>query len=441
MNAGVLDLNGNSPTISSLSGAAGTVTNSTGPQATLTLNQTTATTFGGTLRDGGGGLSLTMNGSGMLTLTGTNTYSFPTTINAGVLRAGAPSAFAPDSDVVITGGTLDASIGPQSIDSLTVGASGAVNLAIGSLLTTYNLSVNDSFGGTLNLSGATAAGEQLITYGTNMFSGSFATVDLNGIPDPSLASSLQYTANALELPGTSVSGTAAWATGAGNWSVGPWSPNTAPTKAGNMAILNNASSALVGVVLDVPVSVGTLVLGNADFSTTSGFSISATGANALTMDNSGGTAHIIVQGGTHVISAPIILAGNLSVAPMANSTLTLSGDISEETPGGALEPGRRRHADPQRLQRLHRRDLRERRHAGGREPQRHTQRIELDGGCGGGIALRFAGRRKRGVWRCGSHSGRRQFRCGAFCGAGAWHAGTPPGGPGDCSTLSPHSPA
>ena len=120
VNAGVLDLNGNSPTISSLSGAAGTVTNSTGPQATLTLNQTTATTFGGTLRDGGGGLSLTMNGSGMLTLTGTNTYSFPTTINAGVLRAGAPSAFAPDSDVVITGGTLDASIGPQSIDLLTV---------------------------------------------------------------------------------------------------------------------------------------------------------------------------------------------------------------------------------------------------------------------------------------------------------------------------------
>ncbi len=94
-NGGFLDLNGNSVTVSSLSGAAGTITNSTGPQATLTLNQTTATTFGGTLQDGGGGLYLTKNGSGMLTLTGVNTYSFATTINAGVLKAGAADTFAP----------------------------------------------------------------------------------------------------------------------------------------------------------------------------------------------------------------------------------------------------------------------------------------------------------------------------------------------------------
>ena len=210
-----------------------------------------------------------------------------------------------------------------------------MNLTIGSLLTTNNLnSINNLFGGTLNLhlSGGTSGGEQLISYGNNAFSGSFTTVNLNGTPDPSLASSLQYTANALELPGgSSFSGTAAWATGAGNWSVGPWSPNTAPTKAGNTAILNNASSPLVSVVLDVPVSVGTLVLGNTDSSPTSGFSISSTGGYALTMDNSGSTSHIIVQGGTHVISAPITLAGNLSVAPTAGSTLTLSGDIGQNT--------------------------------------------------------------------------------------------------------------
>ena len=98
-NGGFLDLNGNSVTVSSLSSsptaAGGTITNSTGPQATLTLNQTTSSTFGGSLADGGGGLYLTMNGSGMLTLTGVNTYSYTTAINAGVLKAGAPSAFAP----------------------------------------------------------------------------------------------------------------------------------------------------------------------------------------------------------------------------------------------------------------------------------------------------------------------------------------------------------
>ena len=203
-NNGFLDLNGNNPTIgilsSSPSAAGGIITNSSNTQATLTLNQTTATTFGGTLQDGSGGLNLTLNGSGMLTLTGTNTYSFATTINAGVLKAGAANVFAPHSDVVVTGGTLDASIGPQSINLLTMSGAGALNLTIGSVLTTNNLVVNNLFGGTLNLSGATASGEQLIAYAPNAYSGSFTTVDLNGIPDPSLASSLQYTATALELP-------------------------------------------------------------------------------------------------------------------------------------------------------------------------------------------------------------------------------------------------
>ena len=94
-NGGFLDLNGNSPAISSLNGAAGTITNSSNTQATLTLNQTTPTTFGGTLQDGSGGLNVTMNGPGMLTLAGVNTYSYSTTINAGVLRRVPPCVRAP----------------------------------------------------------------------------------------------------------------------------------------------------------------------------------------------------------------------------------------------------------------------------------------------------------------------------------------------------------
>ena len=145
-----------------------------------------------------------------------------------------------------------------------------------------------------------------------------------------------YSANALELPWPSSSGTA---TGQPAAATGPSVPGARPRadqRPGHTAILNNAWSPLVSVVLDVPVTVGTLVLGNADGSTTSGFSISATGANALTMDNSGSTSHIIVQGGTHVISAPIILAGNLSVAPRPLRRSRLSGDISESMTGSAL---------------------------------------------------------------------------------------------------------
>ncbi len=446
-NGGFLDLNGNSVTVSSLSSsptaAGGTITNSAAAQVTLTLNQTTSSTFGGSLTDGAGGLYLTMNGSGMLTLTGVNTYSYTTAINAGVLKAGAPSVFAPHSDVVVTGGTLDASNSPQSINSLTMGGAGALNLTIGSLLTTNNLhSINNLFGGTLNLylSGGTSGGEQLISYGNNAFSGSFTTVDLNGIPDPSLASSLQYTANALELPGgSSFSGTAAWATGAGNWSVGPWSPNTAPTKAGNTAILNNASSPLVSVVLDVPVSVGTLVLGNTDSSPTSGFSISF---NRRQRPDAGQQRQHVAhyRAGGHARDLVADHAGRQSErGAHGRFDAHLERRRWPEHKLG-LEPGRRRDADPERFERLHERHGGERRHADRREPQRHSQRVELDRGSGGGIALWIAAGRGRGGRRRGSRIGRRQFRRCAFGGAGARRAGAAPGRPWLCGPLSPRGP-
>ena len=51
-NAGVVDLAGFSPTVASLSGAAGTITVSGPSSSTLTVNQTGTTTFSGSLNDG-----------------------------------------------------------------------------------------------------------------------------------------------------------------------------------------------------------------------------------------------------------------------------------------------------------------------------------------------------------------------------------------------------
>jgi autotransporter-associated beta strand protein len=65
-----------------------------------------------------------------------------------------------------------------------------------------------------------------------------------------------------------------------------------------------------------------------------GYTLSAgTGGGMLTMDNAGSTAQILVNSGTHAISAPVSLAGNLAVVPTAGTTLNISGDISEENPG------------------------------------------------------------------------------------------------------------
>ena len=127
-------------------------------------------------------------------------------------------------------------------------------------------------------------------------------------------------------------GTGSWSAAGGNWSSGSnWSTGWAPNGRGQGAVLNNAVAAIspLSVMLDVPVTLGTLVLGNSDGTATAGFDISAAGANALSLDNSGSTSQITVQAGTHVISAPITLAANLDVVPSPGSTLTISGNISQ----------------------------------------------------------------------------------------------------------------
>ena len=77
-NNGTVDLNGNSPTVASLSGIAGLVTVSGTRNSTLTVNQTAATTFGGSLNDGPAAhLGIEKNGTGTLVLAGTQRHGYP----------------------------------------------------------------------------------------------------------------------------------------------------------------------------------------------------------------------------------------------------------------------------------------------------------------------------------------------------------------------------
>ena len=65
------------------------LTNSGGGAVALSVgNNGGTTTFGGVLSDSGAGGSLTEIGAGMLTLTGTNTFSGNTTVASGTLTIG-----------------------------------------------------------------------------------------------------------------------------------------------------------------------------------------------------------------------------------------------------------------------------------------------------------------------------------------------------------------
>ena len=80
------------------------------------------------------------------------------------------------------------------------------------------------------------------------------------------------------------------------------------------AEINLPTTGPINITLDGPQTVGALLLGNSASSTT-GYTISAGSGGILTLDNSGTVASIVVTGGSHVVSAPLVLAAGLEVTP------------------------------------------------------------------------------------------------------------------------------
>ena len=86
VNGGTVDLNGFSPTLSSVNGSTGSITSSAGgTTSTLTVAGTTATSsYAATIVDGAGIVAVVVNAGGILTLTNVNNgYSGGTTVNGG----------------------------------------------------------------------------------------------------------------------------------------------------------------------------------------------------------------------------------------------------------------------------------------------------------------------------------------------------------------------
>jgi fibronectin-binding autotransporter adhesin len=186
----VLDLNGYNDTINSLAGT-GTVRNNknqvnyngeglqyttnggaAGNNAVLTIgstgslnaNPSPTTTFSGVITDGGGGLGsagtlgVTKGGNGIQILAGANTYTGPTTINAGTLSLASTGSIAAGSTVTINGGGTFAGTGTAN-GPVSVNASGKIApgsttapgaLTVGSLTFTggsiYSWKINNAAG-------------------------------------------------------------------------------------------------------------------------------------------------------------------------------------------------------------------------------------------------------------------------------------------------------
>ncbi len=139
---GTLDLNGRMEAIDALTGA-GTITNTASVAGRLYVGYgNTAATFGGVIENGGGGGTneLSKIGTGTLVLTGTNTYTGPTTVSAGTLQV--DGQLANTAVGLIAGalqgsgtiaGTVTAAIGTTINPGVPSGGASAATLTVGGL--------------------------------------------------------------------------------------------------------------------------------------------------------------------------------------------------------------------------------------------------------------------------------------------------------------------
>ncbi len=174
VNGATFDLAGQNQTIDSLNGS-GTVLDNNSTAALLTVGQQNGSgTFTGTLSNGTGNLSLVKDGTGTLTLSGSDSYTGTTTIAGGVVASGNSASLAMLSGKVVfasgtfhvTANSASANVankyttsfsGASSADTATLDIDPGVTLTIGTAGGSASLQTNDG--------GSTHGGDFTVTGG------------------------------------------------------------------------------------------------------------------------------------------------------------------------------------------------------------------------------------------------------------------------------------
>lgn len=201
VNNALLNLNGFSITMSSLSGTDTTaeVRSNVAGAVTVTFSNTTGDfTYMGRLLNGTGTLSIIKGGAYTQRVGGFNSYTGSTTINGGVFKAVSASSISSASAFTVAnvaGATLDIQGFNNSIGSLAGGGVSGGNVLLGTAtLSIGSDNTNTSYGGTIT--GVGTGGIQKVGSGTFTFSG---TADYTGL---TIISAGTFRAGAaLEFPG------------------------------------------------------------------------------------------------------------------------------------------------------------------------------------------------------------------------------------------------
>jgi len=357
------------PIFGGLSGAVNLATAITGYSGItgLTLNPqgSSSNSYTGIIANGSGAMALAKFGGGTQILSGANTYTGATTVNAGLLRINSPGSLSASSAVGVTGGAIG---GNSTINgNVTLSGTGAVDLrdaAVGTLTLGGDLAINGAAGANrlyFDL-GAAGAGTDKITVAgnTSMTTSGAGVITLNQIGgsatpinagtytliqgtgtlpalgDFTLATTRAYgqtfslgvSGNNLQVTAvvgtagsaaTTWSGTssASWVT-AGNWSSG------AP---GYTSVVTFSGGSNLSTTLDGNVDIKGLIYAT---TATTATTIAAGTGGMLTIEGSGLTVNTPTTGTvTHTISANVGIAANQTWTVNPSATLTVSGNVTD----------------------------------------------------------------------------------------------------------------
>ena len=356
--AGVLDLNGFNPTVGALNGG-GTVDNViAGGAPWLTVgNGGAGGTFSGTIQNTSGTLGLVKTGAGTQVLSGTNTYSGGTQINAGTLNFTAGAV--PLSNISFGGGTLQWATGNSQdvsagIAPIASGQNATLDTNGNSVAFASGLSGSGGLvkagAGTLALNAANSfSGQTSITGGT--LNVGHAAALQNSTVAVSTANSLSFSVSAATLGGLSGAGNVnlgatALTVGANNSSsvyAGALSGAGGLTKTGSGVLALNTASNYSGAT---NISGGILRLGSVPGSPVGGsllYQLDASNAANYTLngtyvtqinDNSGhGNSFANASSTVTVVNGGNAFNGNnlLNFNGSASATLTMNNSTSPQT--------------------------------------------------------------------------------------------------------------
>lgn len=132
----------------------------------LTLNPSVGQTpiYSGIIKDGAVGMTLIKTGAGTQTLSGTNTYTGSTIINAGTLALGTNNVLPSASSVIMAGGILNTATYTNTLSTLEVTGSATINLGSGGALVFADNHLK-TWTGTLSITGI--VGNTSLRFGEN----------------------------------------------------------------------------------------------------------------------------------------------------------------------------------------------------------------------------------------------------------------------------------